>query len=200
MTGAIRIVPVERGAIPICKALKEPQTPILDIEQRLADLPREKQEALERRLKAVLSNRLGDALDDKTDRCSGAIFRDDSKRGIGAVMTLLKEEFLSTPLFIDDIVNSSDQHRLAGGGTSTYSLDDLKSTHQWKRDICTSTPHLDPLIQKALGAAVAADGGYMLGFELDLAETEKQQELVFSIFETNWAKEISRIQIAESNL
>jgi hypothetical protein len=200
MTGTIRMEPVDRIALPTCPVLSEQQKPLLDIRERLAALPREKQEALERRLKAVLSNRLGDALGDKETYCCAAFVRGDSKRGIGDVMTSLKREFLSTPLFIADIVNSSDQYRLAGGATYAYSLNDLKSTHRWKRDICTSTPNLDPLIQKALGVAVNADGGYMLGFELDLVETQKQQELVFSIFETNWAKELSRIQITESNL
>jgi hypothetical protein len=180
----------------------------LDVTGRIAKLSREKQDSLRNHIRDVLSARLGDALDDKVNRPSGDIaeWSDHGETKRGVVLTSLKEAFLNTPPpYGDNIINEVNplQNRyskFANGESYTYSLEQLRACHQWKTNICTSTPHLDPLIQEALHAAVQADGNYVIGFELDMAETRLQNQLVFAIFEKDGEKEISRVLIPESKL
>jgi hypothetical protein len=182
------------------------QQPILDVAGMIVHLSKEKQDSLVDHLKSVLSDRLGDALDTNVKYSSGTYVLDDPKdpeKITGVVLTSLKKAFLRTPLdFGDDIPNDFQNRysKIARGESFTYTLEKLRRTHKWKTDICTSTPHLDPLVQTALLAAVEADKEYVLGFELDMAETKKQQQIVFSIFEKEGTKEISRIQVPESAL
>lgn len=81
-----------------------------------------------------------------------------------------------------------------------FTLEYLQKKHKYYRDIITSTPDLDPLIQEALSVAVKADGEYVLGLELDLAATRRQNQLVFAVFEENAGREISRVLLSESKL
>ena len=181
------------------------QQPFLDIAGMIMRLSGIKQDSLVRHLKEVLSTRLGNTLDNTFCYSSGAYLMDDAhgQRQIkGEILTSLKQSFLSTPLFIDDIINDFQNRysKIAKGESFTYTLEGLRKTHKYKTDICTSTPHLDPLIQDALHAAVEADSKYVLGFELDMAETQRKNQLIFSIFEREGSEEISRIQIPESKL
>jgi hypothetical protein len=184
------------------------QQPFLDIAGMIVNLSGMKQDALVRHLKSILSARLGDALDNRMNRASGTYMLEDDFKDLGSarikgvIATSLKESFLLTPLFIDDIVNDFQNRysKIASGNAFTYTLEGLRRTHKWKTDRCTSTPHLDPLIQEALVAAVKADSEYVLGFELDMAKTQEKGELVFAIFEKNAGEEISRTRIPASQL
>jgi len=176
----------------------------LDVNGMLAAFSKSKQRSLEWRLERVLSDRLGDRLDNKEEHFSGSYITGMNSKGqeqvTGVLLTSLKKAFLNVPLF-DEIINlKNNMYSEKRGLRIAYTLESLRRTHEWKRKIATSTPDLDPLIQVALKAAVIADGEYEFGFELDMAETRKQNQLVFSIFEREGTKEISRIQVLECEL
>lgn len=181
----------------------------LDVTGMIVNLSRDKQSSLARHIKGVLSAHLGDALDSKVNRDSGAylLAKDDKGPGrgpiVGVILTSLKEAYLDIPSpYGDDIINDfqNKYSRVAKGESFTYSLEDLRVSHQRKISICTSTPHLDPLVQEALRAAVQTDGNYVIGFEVDKAETQRQGQLVFAIFEKDGEREISRVLVPESKL
>lgn len=166
------------------------QRPLLDIAGMIVNLSGDKQYSLVRHLKSVLSARLRNALDAEVNRPSGSYVLEDDSKGLeparikGVIFTSQKESFLRTPLFIDDIANDFQKRNsiIAKGSAFTYTLEDLRKTHKRKTDICTSTPHLDPLIQDALCAAVEADSKYVLGFELDMAENTETRTACFRDF------------------
>ena len=178
----------------------------LDVTGMIVNLSSDKKDSLRNHIRDVLSAHLGNSLDDKVNLSSGAIAEWNDKGEIkrGVVLTSLKETYLRTPPpYGDDIINDfqNKYSRVAKGESFTYSLERLRSSHMWKTNIHTSTPHLDPLIYEVMGAAVYADGGeYVVGFELDMAETHRQGQLVFAIFENDGEREISRVLVPESKL
>ena len=181
----------------------------LDVRGMIVKLSGDKQRSLENHITDILSAHLRDALDNTVNCDSGTYVLANDYKGpgeapvVGVVLTSLKQSFLSTPQPYEDHIANDFQNqysRVAKGESFTYSLESLRASHQWKRKICTSSPHLDLLVQEALRAAIKADGNYVIGFELDIAETQRQGQLVFAIFENNGEKEISRVLIPESKL
>lgn len=199
-------------------------SPSTNTGQMIASLSSTKKESLVTHLKKTLSDHLGNAIDDTINHPNGSFmmasdyhgsipFNDMSKNNYsslrnhpaiqGVGLTSLKDSFLDTAgLFTDDITNDfqNEYSKIGKGESFTYTLEQLKNFHEYKKDIATTTPNLDPLVQDALSEVVKSDSNYVLGLELDMAETERLNELVFAIFEKDGEEEISRTLIYESQL
>lgn len=172
-------------------AIYEQQSSLLSMVQALSE---EQQNGLACLLKTTLSNWLGDKL--------GFCYldgHDSSNNSIqGENLTTLKEAFLQTPLFIDDIVTESIN--IAKGRSFTYSISDLRSTFWINTAIDSATPQLDPTISEKLEKIYKANPEYVIGFELNTKESERTSEVVFSIFERDVGSELSRKDIPASQL
>lgn len=189
--------------------------PFLDITSMIRSLPDAKTNAIVDLLKETLSKRLGKALDTKISYPADVAAPFSSVYASGhmpitrrlfpvneGASVSLKDYFLNTQgLFTQDIIRGVQQEasEIATGKPFIFNIKSLQLSHEYLTGFI-SNPKIDPLVQKGLSDAAKKDGDYSFGFEIDVDETEKSNQLVFTIFEKDGEREISKRQIFESEL
>lgn len=147
-----------------------------------------KQNLLDEKLKEILSKRLT-CLEDGNEYDSGVRAINENSESF-YVLTSLKQEFLSTPLFINSLSNNW-YSIVEGEKQLTFTLESLRQIHLRATSICTVSPSLDRKIQERLMIA-AKNSSYVVGLELDKEATKSKNYPVFAIFEKEGEKELSR--------
>lgn len=165
------------------------QTP--DTLSKIRALPQEKWATLKRLIKDQVSTTFDAEF--FPGGSHSVIDREGRNSPIGeAIIQILKDRFHNDPSpFITSIVNNS--RALSQGKAFTYSL--LALTSLFK-----TSSVFDQMVRNALGKAYKTRPNYRIGLGLNLEETKKRDEPVFSIFEKDGEKELSRKNIPASQL